>query len=195
LEVSANATSESFRRSAIVLDVDSKDYCYKLILDPSLNFLISKNSTYKLVFRCCEILNSSLFSFHVRIRSVICNMGFFFPTALDNKDAQLFIKYNVVFRKFLEPVPKSHRRTLKQIAKLGQYKFSRYCRDKPTEPNPSRQTTIHRAVGLANAARNVASSEPSELQWRLEIENLVYGRFSLAIEWYVASCRLWSFCG
>jgi uncharacterized membrane protein len=105
-------------------------------------------------------------------------------TNLHTKESEKLLKYNIVFRKSREPLPENHRRTFQQIIKLGRYKFRKFRRDKTTKRSTSRSVIINRVLGLVNATKKLEWTWPSELQWRLEVENLAYARFSLAIEWY-----------
>ncbi|KAE8443596.1 hypothetical protein EG329_001529 [Mollisiaceae sp. DMI_Dod_QoI] len=79
--------------------------------------------------------------------------------------------------------PSEFKSTFGSVVTLGSFKFHTYD-EIPNDHSTSiwRQATKLRAKQLSDTARRLLKEKPSELTWRLEIEKLVYARFSLRTE-------------
>jgi hypothetical protein len=99
----------------------------------------------------------------------------------------LFEKYRILFRPPASDeseLPTHHARSFQKILDLGSIRFQRYPHDDDWSEF-WRAETKGRAQYLVDTASKLARKNASEMQWRLELEKIVYKRFELEIDWCV----------
>ena len=77
-------------------------------------------------------------------------------------------------------------RTITQVTKIKDYKFSTYYNNDLEKTSPQTiwgKETKARAQRIVETAVVLVDGAVSELEWRLRLEELVLARFRLEIEW------------
>lgn len=100
----------------------------------------------------------------------------------DRGDREMFKKYNIFFRGPACPWPIHHLKTFQNIKQLGLTQFSMFNGN--PESNFWTSETKARAQYLTDITARLTGNKPSEMQWRLDLEKIVYKRFELEIDWY-----------
>jgi hypothetical protein len=93
------------------------------------------------------------------------------------KEIRLILEHNIHMLSSDHSVPESHQRSFDAIKILGSTPYN--------EPSDQvgYQDLIRRAAKLMTATRNIARTNPLEMNWRVAIENLVFERFDLQVTW------------
>jgi hypothetical protein len=101
----------------------------------------------------------------------------------DREDREMFKRYNVHFKGPACQWPIHHLKTFQNIKLLGLTQFSTYgnC---DLKSNFWVSETKARAQYLVDTTSRLAGNKPSEMQWRLDLEKIVFKRFELEIDWY-----------
>jgi hypothetical protein len=94
----------------------------------------------------------------------------------------MFKKYNIFFKGPACPWPSHHLKTFQNIKLLGLSQFSTYGNGN-LESNFWTSETKGRAQYLIDTTSRLTDNKPSEMQWRLDLEKIVYKRFELDIDW------------
>jgi hypothetical protein len=102
----------------------------------------------------------------------------------DREDRQAFQRLNILFQGRASEWPVHHLKTFQKIAVLGSTRYSTYCTDVDSS-NSWKHETKARAHRLVDTVSRLTRNHSSEIQWRLDIEKLVYKRFELDIKWYI----------
>lgn len=102
----------------------------------------------------------------------------------DREDRRIFKRLNIVFRGRSLEWPVHHLKTFQKISVLGTYRYSTFRSDE-NRSNFWRSETTARAQHLVDTVSRLTRNQSSEMQWRLDIEKIVYKRFELGIKWYV----------
>jgi hypothetical protein len=81
--------------------------------------------------------------------------------------------------------PTNHSRTFEAIQTLGSLQSKNYIPESsiPDEGRSWKRETFVRAEKTADIAQRLIKENPSEMTWRLELENLIFERFSSMTEW------------
>ncbi|KAE9370947.1 hypothetical protein N431DRAFT_308368, partial [Stipitochalara longipes BDJ] len=101
----------------------------------------------------------------------------------------MFKKYNILFKGPACPWPIHHLKTFQSIKLLGQTQFSTYGNGE-VELDFWKSETKARAQYLVDTTSRLTGNKPSEMQWRLDLEKIVYKRFELDIDCPEPKCRL-----
>ncbi|KAF4632991.1 hypothetical protein G7Y89_g5141 [Cudoniella acicularis] len=101
----------------------------------------------------------------------------------DREDREMFQKYNILFKGPACPWPIHHMKTFQNIRLLGLTQFSTYGNG-DLESVIWKAETKARAQYLVDTTSKLTGNKPSEMQWRLDLEKIVYKRFELDIDWY-----------
>jgi hypothetical protein len=107
-------------------------------------------------------------------------------TDRDRDDRQTFRRLKIFFRGRASEWPVHHLKTFQKISVLGSMRYSTYCTDGDGS-NLWKSETAARAQRLVDTVTRLTRNQSSEIQWRLDIEKIVYKRFELDIKWYVLS--------
>jgi len=102
----------------------------------------------------------------------------------DRDDRQLFKRLKIVFRGRSPEWPLHHLKTCQKISILGSQRYSTYGSDEDGSKF-WRQDTKSRAQRLVDTVCRLTRNQSSEMQWRLDIEKIVFERLQLEIKWYV----------
>jgi hypothetical protein len=101
----------------------------------------------------------------------------------DREDRQTFNRLNILFKGQASGFPPYHLKTFQKIKVLGSIQYKDYCTDE-NEPTLWKSETKARAQRLVDTVSRLTRNQSSEMQWRLDIEKIVYKRFELEIKWY-----------
>lgn len=103
------------------------------------------------------------------------------------RDHDLMQKFNIHHEPQVTSAawPAHLKNTFQSIERLGSFRYEVYGRDfSPDKRRDSwKQEIKSRAKELSDTAVRLLNENPSELTWRLELEALVYWRFSRITEW------------
>ncbi|KAE9371916.1 hypothetical protein N431DRAFT_342019 [Stipitochalara longipes BDJ] len=110
----------------------------------------------------------------------------------DREDRELFKRLKVVFRGRSSEWPLHHLKTCQKISILGSQRYSTYCSDDDGSKF-WKQETKDRAQRLVDTVSRLTRNQSSEMQWRLDIEKIVFKRFESGIKCPEPTCgkRLW----
>ncbi|CZR59535.1 uncharacterized protein PAC_09429 [Phialocephala subalpina] len=108
----------------------------------------------------------------------------------DREDRQTFRRLKIFFRGRASEWPVHHLKTFQKISVLGSMRYSTYCTDGDGS-NLWRSETQARAQRLVDTVSRLTRNQSSEIQWRLDIEKIVYKRFELEIKCPSCKKRLW----
>jgi len=104
----------------------------------------------------------------------------------DREDRRTFRRLKIAFQGRVSDWPVHHLKTFQKISVLGSMRYSTYCTDGDGS-NSWKHETKARAQRLVDTVSRLTRNQSSEIQWRLDIEKIVYKRFELEINWYVES--------
>ncbi|PVH82411.1 hypothetical protein DL98DRAFT_653163 [Cadophora sp. DSE1049] len=110
----------------------------------------------------------------------------------DREDRQTFRRLKMFFRGRASEWPIHHLKTFQKISVLGSMRYSTYCTDGDGDGSALwKSETKARAQRLVDTVSRLTRNQSSEIQWRLDIEKIVYKRFELEIECPLCKNRLW----
>jgi hypothetical protein len=102
----------------------------------------------------------------------------------DREDRELFKRLKIVFRGRSPEWPLHHLKTCQKISILGSQRYSTYCSDEDGSKFWREETKSH-AQQLVDTVCRLTRNQSSEMQWRLDIEKIVFKRLEFEIKWYV----------
>ncbi|RDL38191.1 Uncharacterized protein BP5553_05624 [Venustampulla echinocandica] len=108
----------------------------------------------------------------------------------DREDRRTFSRLKIAFQGRASNWPVHHLKTFQQISVLGSMRYSTYCTDRDGS-NFWKHETKARAQRLVDTVSRLTRNQSSEIQWRLDIEKIVYKRFELEINCPSCKNRLW----
>ena len=101
----------------------------------------------------------------------------------DREDRRTFRRLKIRFRDRATEWPLHHLKTFQKVSILGSTKYSEYGKD-GNEMLLWQSETKARAQRLVDTVSRLARNQSSEMQWRLDIEKILYKRFEFEIKWY-----------
>ncbi|KAN0096873.1 hypothetical protein V8E51_015678 [Hyaloscypha variabilis] len=110
----------------------------------------------------------------------------------DREDRELFKHLKIVFRGRSPEWPLHHLTTCQKISILGSQRYSTYCSDEDGSKFWREETKSH-AQQLVDTVCRLTRNQSSEMQWRLDIEKIVFKRLEFEIKCPEPDCgnRLW----